>query len=819
MRFEKYWYWTDGRGRSVAVDALAGFVGWLVLLTLDPLVAWVAGVPLAVLLVAGWRFYKGRLREGLSSVPLSSRSRWSGRLALLLLVPVLSLSLCASAVCASTGAMIGFAGAALTTMAAEALFRNKRRSLIGQFPLLGLLALVATAVLLSFLFIEAGFGPRPNEGFLKRISQPAKPPVWSQGAKGQAIKAIRAVLGTDSRGKAEDVVLLDLYRELAPETKDLWTAAVPYGLYVTLYERTGARARGYSTRSVDGLEAVLHASQVALRTLARQGARRVPPSRANLAVQVDLVGPTRRSTSRPLLNFLGSYVERFDERLLALNPFGKILSLACDIEPGIDGLQIRIADNPRAALMLPSDPITYGWLTPRVAGNPLAVKTLIRRTLRRDYGTTFDLGRVAFTVDKFRTTTFGALATSAAPIDWYRGNALSSGTLTRAHLVEHIVQAVDWLSRQVQLTGSSNEVGRFRYESFPPYQKSTQDYSFPRHAGGTYGLFAFYRVGAREPQFSLAAQRALQAGLATLELIQRKLGTPSHAAPGATCFIEDDGTASSGASALALLALAELVPSSQVTDDALRARVAAVPLDKLIPALGACVLSMIDPDGAVFVSYDKAQKERYVEEEPLYFPGEVLFALVRGYARLGDPRFLEGAKRIADRQLRYYRWSLRLHIPRAGDHWMIQGLADLAALTRERRYAELALLLGRGYLNEQHPPNLAFYPDYIGSYYRFFDVPRTTRAASRGEALGGAVKAAAFLGQPSAELDAALIAGARHLIEQQFVAENSYFIPDDFDLQGAIRMGLVDNHCRIDNNQHGLIALLRALEAMDRTRR
>jgi hypothetical protein len=192
--------------------------------------------------------------------------------------------------------------------------------------------------------------------------------------------------------------------------------------------------------------------------------------------------------------------------------------------------------------------------------------------------------------------------------------------------------------------------------------------------------------------------------------------------------------------------------------------------------------------------------------------------LVRGYGRVKAPRFLEGAKRIADRQLRQNRWYLAFGVTRAGDHWMTQGLAELAHVTGDRKYAELSLLFGRGYLREQHPPVAYFYPDYLGSYYRFFDVPRTTRAASRGEALGGAVKAAVFLHKDAADLDAALVAGARHLIEQQFADSNSYFIPKGFDVQGAIRMGLIDNHCRIDNNQHGLIALLYALEAFDRQR-
>ncbi|MCK9463577.1 MAG: hypothetical protein M0R80_28490, partial [Proteobacteria bacterium] len=52
--------------------------------------------------------------------------------------------------------------------------------------------------------------------------------------------------------------------------------------------------------------------------------------------------------------------------------------------------------------------------------------------------------------------------------------------------------------------------------------------------------------------------------------------------------------------------------------------------------------------------------------------------------------------------------------------------------------------------------------------------------------------------------------------EQQFVARNSYFVPAAMGVRGGIRMGLVDNHLRIDNNQHGFIALIRAIEAYDR---
>ena len=69
-------------------------------------------------------------------------------------------------------------------------------------------------------------------------------------------------------------------------------------------------------------------------------------------------------------------------------------------------------------------------------------------------------------------------------------------------------------------------------------------------------------------------------------------------------------------------------------------------------------------------------------------------------------------------------------------------------------------------------------------------------------------------GDPSEHWERSLIEGARHLMEQQYVSDNSFFLPDPGEVRGAIRMGIVDMHIRIDNNQHGVVALGAALAAM-----
>ncbi len=79
-----------------------------------------------------------------------------------------------------------------------------------------------------------------------------------------------------------------------------------------------------------------------------------------------------------------------------------------------------------------------------------------------------------------------------------------------------------------------------------------------------------------------------------------------------------------------------------------------------------------------------------------------------------------------------------------------------------------------------------------------------------------AVELAWRRGDPSAHWERSLIDGARHLMEQMYTPDNSFYFPDPNEGLGAIRMGIIDNHIRIDNNQHGVVGLHNALDAMRR---
>jgi hypothetical protein len=205
-----------------------------------------------------------------------------------------------------------------------------------------------------------------------------------------------------------------------------------------------------------------------------------------------------------------------------------------------------------------------------------------------------------------------------------------------------------------------------------------------------------------------------------------------------------------------------------------------------------------------------------MEREPLYYPGEAMLALARYHEQVGDPAALEGAKAIGRRQV-----SLVGGLWNIPDHWVMQALDVLDRLDPdEPMWREGGYAMGEQFIADQLGPpgagmrHTAPFPDYRGAYRRVQEVPRTTRAAARGEAVGAIARVAWRRGDPSAHFEQALLEGARHLMEQMYTPDNSFFFPNPEEGLGAIRMGIIDNHIRIDNNQHGVVALGNALDVM-----
>jgi hypothetical protein len=244
-----------------------------------------------------------------------------------------------------------------------------------------------------------------------------------------------------------------------------------------------------------------------------------------------------------------------------------------------------------------------------------------------------------------------------------------------------------------------------------------------------------------------------------------------------------------------------------VSDPLLKAAVWNEGDDDVLEGLATTLEFMIDDTGAVYEFWHEAAAGGGVEREPYYYPGEAMLALALYFERTSDARWLEAAKKIGRRQAR-----LAARPFAQPDHWVMQALEVLErSEPNEPLWRDAAYAMGHRYVREQHPPHPSTFPDYLGSFRRQQEVPRTTRAAARGEAVGAVMRVAWRNGDPAAEWERSVLEGSRHLVEQMWRKDNSFFLPNPQEALGAIRMGIIDTHCRIDNNQHAIVALGNAL--------
>jgi hypothetical protein len=510
-------------------------------------------------------------------------------------------------------------------------------------------------------------------------------------------------------------------------------------------------------------------------------------------IQIDLSGPTRRVGGRPVRHavrwLVGAVAVGDPNRATGVR--GLLADAVVEIEPGIDGIELWI-DRERG-VVLPADPVVRGWLTPRVRGRAEKVERLLihaARDMRRGPGTWRESGA---RVLRFRTLAFGRPVPGGPAVELVRGNVPLEEAGADA-LLAGAGAAADWLVDAARVDGA------FDYERFPNLASGSDDYNAVRHAGCVVGLYRMARLAAERPEVG-ATELYAAAGFQGEAWVMAHLREP-EAAPDrrmrAVVFGPRGATA--GAAAFAILGILER-PESLETDASMRS------LDHgRLEGLGRFLQAMIDPDGRVFETWDDARaSERVVGEAHPYFPGLVVLSLAELYGATGDQRWLDAAREVADLELARYR-SER---PTPG-HWTIQGYWELYRLTGDEAYARANLELGDHFVAEQYPPHEPPFSDYRGAFHRGDDVPRTIRAASRCEALGAVVDSARALGEDATVYEDALLAAGRHLLENQFRPENRYFLPASERVDGAVRLGLVDNHCRVDGNKHAMLGLVQA---------
>jgi len=469
-------------------------------------------------------------------------------------------------------------------------------------------------------------------------------------------------------------------------------------------------------------------------------------------------------------------------------------------EPGVDGAVV--VNGGREGVVLPGETVTQGLMSPRVRKRDEKLPRMLSEACRRAGMASKAWETPSTDLRRFRTTSWGETIPGKPYVDLYRANVLIGEQDSQA-ILDYIQLAGRWL------LGTVKEDGSFDYQYYPNTDEGSKDYSVVRHAGSVYGLFEMAELAREEPQLRVDLAGYMDAGSRSVGWVYDALGTPPEDKTGERYCLMEGSRCQSGSAALSLMTYMSRPPVEHIPNAKQRGMIYKADDQAKMDGLALTMTDMIDADGKVFQDYKQAMTMDAVKKEPMYYPGEVMLALTRYYIMTEDERWLEGAKAICENQMAMYskdRWM-------NPDHWVMQALYLLFHVTGDARYAETALQMGTHFASEQYTgPHVAPFPDYVGSYRRSNDVPRTTRAGSRTEAMMGVVYAAWEMGVDARVYEDAVLAATRHMSEQLFRPETSYWMADQDRAMGALRMGVVDNHCRIDNNQHALVGMIGALE-------
>lgn len=196
-----------------------------------------------------------------------------------------------------------------------------------------------------------------------------------------------------------------------------------------------------------------------------------------------------------------------------------------------------------------------------------------------------------------------------------------------------------------------------------------------------------------------------------------------------------------------------------------------------------------------------------------FYPGEAMLALAMLNARHPEPGLLDRLWR----GFRFYRdWHLRDRNP-AFVPWHTQALCLMHEATGAAEIADFVFTMNDWLLGLQQGPEAP--ADVQGE---FFDPARPgfgpPHASATGVYMEGLIEAwslAQRLGETrrAEAYRKALLAGARSLRQLQFRDDTAmFYLHRKERVEGAIRTSVFDNTLRIDNVQHGLMALWKMLD-------
>lgn len=527
-------------------------------------------------------------------------------------------------------------------------------------------------------------------------------------------------------------------------------------------------------------------------------------------------------------------------------------------ETGVDGLMVEAGG--KLAVVLPGDPITEGWFSPRTADpkrqggsnwftrgdEGMRAKETARTRLAQALGQRIEPSATKWT--RFRTDSFLLASTGTdAPIPLFRGMPVGPVVPEPEAIREAAIAGGEWLVAQLDSSG------KFQYTYVPNRDQDTPpgSYSYIRH---TATAWMMVRLGRRfqRTDWEEAGIRALLWSAA--QVVPAGPPHSGRAEKNVRRYLVDfksEAKGGIGHNAVTAIALAEI-----------KDRLDATNLEKL-KGLGISLEMMLrcqsrtdaDPcvggDGGFYENEAQNLARPNSEGDPIYYvadgkpttskkdtllyePGEGLLAVVTMAAVFPEEKHwmesaLVSARYQSDKFLnaKPAQWWQGKMLARSAFadrvHWQTMALDKLATITGDKQWAQVSVEMGEAVLSTGSPPNNwvvsgEFRPvgpapwDYSGSFPLPGRIPRTTPTGSRAEALNASRRSALMLGRDPKPFESMLKRTAGFQLRNQFTAQSCYFCPRPEKALGAFRAGMSDNEIRIDFIQHVIAGQADTLE-------
>jgi hypothetical protein len=455
------------------------------------------------------------------------------------------------------------------------------------------------------------------------------------------------------------------------------------------------------------------------------------------------------------------------------------------------------AEDGEVSWVLPSEVLTRGLHhRKKGCGRDRVRKQLLRRNDDLDLDDAFDF-------EEFQTIAWVERDQpgQAVPdvVRLYRTHPYDFAEASPEELLQRMVWAADYLLSSV------GDDGRVRYLYRTHQDKDSSSYNLIRHAGTTYSLLQVYDRTRFEP-YRLAGEQAIEYLLGHCDRdVRTGPWLPAdHPDQGESLFVvslpkggKSEGDVHLGGAGLGLVMLDQW---AEATGDTETYREQARAMARFLVAE-----QKADGEFESFPARHAGGPPCRDEVSP-YYPGEAILGLVRLYSWDPNPLWLDTAVRAAD-------WLIDVRDKGKGpsevanDHWLMLGLSYLYLYTEDRRYVDHSLAICRAVEYQYHKNEKAWadYPDYRGGYY---DPPRSTPAATRGEGLGAVLETCHLAGEDCAWVEFLLVETARHEMLSQYTPDMSFWMPNRAKAFGAFNGGLLDTNIRNDFVQHNMSSLL-----------